>query len=265
MKNLPEGQYFGRSSGAIENDLFKFSVTNYESHESIGFHDHENSYLSILINGCYKEGAKEDATIVLPGHVLFRPSSYSHSNQFDNQEATCFNVEFKKGWKCQVEEKVRLPKKFVQYSIGSFPSLYKALVAFKSNQEIDFISEHIYDWLYELGNKCLPDNRSCHIEKAIEILDNELDTFHSLSSLADRVCVHPVYLSRSFKKAIGYTISEYQLMAKLACSLSLLMDSTKSISTIAYRNGFFDDSHFIRSFRARYGISPLQYRKTLNG
>jgi AraC family transcriptional regulator, positive regulator of tynA and feaB len=51
------------------------------------------------------------------------------------------------------------------------------------------------------------------------------------------------------------------------CSKELLnpVCNGLSIEQIAYRNGFNDAAHFSKSFRARYGVSPREYRKRGDG
>jgi len=101
------------------------------------------------------------------------------------------------------------------------------------------------------------------INKITQILENELDCFHSIQSLSERVYVHPMYLIRAFKERIGITIGEYQLKMKIENSVSLLMNTSLSISDISYRNGFYDDAHFIRTFKSVYSTSPHQFRLSM--
>ena len=49
-------------------------------------------------------------------------------------------------------------------------------------------------------------------------------------------------------------------MRRLARAREDLTDSDLPVSTIAHRWGFSDPSHFTRSFKARYGSSPREYR-----
>ncbi|MEO7049464.1 MAG: helix-turn-helix transcriptional regulator, partial [Ferruginibacter sp.] len=98
------------------------------------------------------------------------------------------------------------------------------------------------------------------VEQAMKILDDEIDCFHSLNSLSKRIFIHPVYLARAFKLKNGITIGEYQLKQKLSNAIFLLLNSALSISDISFKNGFYDDAHFIRNFKSRYAISPHQFR-----
>jgi AraC-like DNA-binding protein len=44
---------------------------------------------------------------------------------------------------------------------------------------------------------------------------------------------------------------------------SLISTLDSSIAEIAHMVGYEDESNFFRNFKTRYGMSPLQYKKTL--
>jgi len=48
---------------------------------------------------------------------------------------------------------------------------------------------------------------------------------------------------------------------KLDCALHKLLTSSLSISQVAFESGFEDTSHFIRVFKQKHGVTPLQYRQ----
>lgn len=260
METLRAGIYFGQEMKTQENSFLKLSLTRYEENSYIQIHSHTNSYLSLLTHGNYVEKSPQHSSLITAGDLLFRPSDYRHQNNFKGPRGTCFNIEFKKDWEEQVAMDLPLPKQFAQYKAASFPMLYKLLLNFKWNPNPDNTTEYIYDWLCTINELTWRSPYQPWIEKVARILEHELSTFHSLNSLAERVNVHPVYLARAFKEKKGQTIGEYQLRFKLAHAVSLLLTTSQSITSIAQTNGFFDDPHFIRSFKAVYGASPHRFR-----
>jgi AraC-like DNA-binding protein len=48
---------------------------------------------------------------------------------------------------------------------------------------------------------------------------------------------------------------------KLDRALHQLLTSDLRISQVSFENGFEDTSHFIRVFKQKYGLTPLQYRQ----
>jgi AraC-like DNA-binding protein len=65
---------------------------------------------------------------------------------------------------------------------------------------------------------------------------------------------------RDFRACYDTSPGKWLLEKRLEFSQGLLRSSDASISDIAYRSGFEHLSHFSRSFKARYGISPANYR-----
>lgn len=261
--NLKAGEYLGQNLKVASYDCFKLNASIYEPNCKVEKHYHDNDYLSILIKGSYDEKNDSENKMISCGDILFRPSLYTHEDYFENQGGTCFNIEFKSDWAKRLNTNLRLPTKLDYYKTGSFPSLYKSLLNFQAdyNEELSF--EYICDWLFQINQMNLAKGSLPWINKITQILENELDCFHSIQSLSERVYVHPIYLIRAFKERVGITIGEYQLKMKIENSVSLLLNTSLSISDISYRNGFYDDAHFIRTFKSVYSTSPHQFRLSL--
>ena len=69
-------------------------------------------------------------------------------------------------------------------------------------------------------------------------------------------------ISHLFKKENGMTIRTYCNKLKLEDAKKLLLKTDIPITEVALNVGFNDTSYFIHLFKNKYGISPLQYRKT---
>ncbi len=88
-----------------------------------------------------------------------------------------------------------------------------------------------------------------------------LDGAVTLQDIATAHGVSARTVNRIFN-ATGQTVGEVVRVRRLARAREDLADSTVPVSSIAYRWGFSDPSHFTRSFRAYYGTSPREYRMT---
>jgi AraC-like DNA-binding protein len=51
---------------------------------------------------------------------------------------------------------------------------------------------------------------------------------------------------------------------RLEFARDALQDVETPISGIAFQAGFADQSHLTRLFRARFGVTPARYRRTLS-
>lgn len=69
---------------------------------------------------------------------------------------------------------------------------------------------------------------------------------------------------RDFKKAFNTTPSKWIKAKRLAYAKALLIESNLNINEICYDSGFVNASHFIKSFKEQYKISPHQFRSMLS-
>jgi two-component system response regulator YesN len=66
-----------------------------------------------------------------------------------------------------------------------------------------------------------------------------------------------------FKQESGVTLSAYVARQRIDYALYLLKNTDRTMAGIASECGFFDQSHFTRTFRALEGEPPLRYRRRL--
>jgi len=65
---------------------------------------------------------------------------------------------------------------------------------------------------------------------------------------------------RKFKKEIGFTPKEYARIIRMQHTKDSISSlNTKSLTSISYENGFFDQSHFIREFKFFMNETPKEY------
>lgn len=83
----------------------------------------------------------------------------------------------------------------------------------------------------------------------------------TLNEVADRHYVSVPYLSKSFKKEIGMTFSEYLNQIRLDHAMAHLLYTDQPITRIALDSGFPSLTAFNRVFRETYQLTPSQYRK----
>jgi len=81
---------------------------------------------------------------------------------------------------------------------------------------------------------------------------------------ADKLAVSVNYLNRCVSSVFKKTSKQLILEVAIIHSQLLLLETNKSIASIAYELEFDDPSYFTRLFKKIVGISPSDYRKTMN-
>lgn len=82
----------------------------------------------------------------------------------------------------------------------------------------------------------------------------------SLSDVAVHVSLNPSYFSNLFKRETGQSYMEYLNKIRIEVSKQLLWQDM-SLTEIAYRVGFTDQSHYINVFKKYENTSPSRWRK----
>lgn len=84
----------------------------------------------------------------------------------------------------------------------------------------------------------------------------------SEKTLCDKFFISRSTLLRLFAKYLGVTPSKYLLSLRLSEAKSRL-EKGESVQSVCYACGFSDYSHFIATFKKRFGITPYRYTRSL--
>jgi transcriptional regulator GlxA family with amidase domain len=100
------------------------------------------------------------------------------------------------------------------------------------------------------------------IEKAIYSMEHNFNLKINISSLSTSLNTTERSLSRSFKNIVNNTPSNVWRKIKLLHCKWLLTNTSKSITNIAFENGFTDSAHFSKWFFVVYKETPSSFRKS---
>ena len=103
------------------------------------------------------------------------------------------------------------------------------------------------------------------VSEQIYSVSNYIHTHYSeelsLDQLAREACMSPYYLSHQFRRITGYTLTHYIHLVRVRNCQFLLLNSSDTVSRIAFSSGFNSFSQFNRVFRKFCGESPSDYRR----
>lgn len=110
-----------------------------------------------------------------------------------------------------------------------------------------------------------PSYNSRRIEVVMDYLHENFDKQISLSGAARLTNMTEVSFSRFFKQRTGVSFIESLVDIRLGHASRLLIDTTQSVSEIAYNCGFNNISNFNRSFKKKKNATPKQFREQMAG
>lgn len=99
------------------------------------------------------------------------------------------------------------------------------------------------------------------LRKAIIYMNQHLEENLSLEEVSAHIGLSPTYFSRLFSNDMKMTYIEYLTKIRIEESKKYLVDTKESISDIAIRLGFSDQSYFSKVFKKVEGMTPGKYRK----
>jgi AraC family transcriptional regulator len=248
-------------------DLAAFSLTEtvYPKGLALSKHCHSNAYLSFVLSGSYMERYAERECVCTEGSLRFLPPSELHENDYA-AGARCLLVKI---------EPLALDRLGEHSPVLSCPGEVAGLASswlanrlyreFTAEDDVAPLAmEGVLLEILAESARAIGEGSAAHapawLRRVREALD---DTFLQAPSLADLAAiagVHPVHLSREFRKHYQSTIGEFIRKRRIDHACKLLGNSEMALSEIALACGFSDQSHFCAMFKGHTGLTPAKFR-----
>lgn len=268
MIQLQSGQHYGVNKRTIRLRDCILTEDAYAPHVVVPWHYHENPYFFYHLRGSLTEVNKKKSLICTPGTVLFHHWQEAHYNTKFTSNAGFLHIDFQKSW----FERCGINQDFIKGSSHLENPLLKShfrRICTEMTVNDDATKISIEGLLLQVFSEMLrlTQKQSSKIpswvNKVKEITHELAMEKITLEFLSAQTGLHPVYLSREFPKYFAATFGEYIRSIKLEKATDLIINTRRPLGSIAYECGFSDQSHLIRTFRQKNGISPLQYRKKI--
>lgn len=121
--------------------------------------------------------------------------------------------------------------------------------------------------MLELAKSVLNHNKNTgmlYLRIARDYISSHLTEEIRIPQLAEHAGINKSYLQSLFSKYMNCTITDYINQKRLEHSVFLLVNSSLSITDVAFQSGYNSRQHFGSTFEKYYGMSPRAYRQ-LNG
>ena len=101
------------------------------------------------------------------------------------------------------------------------------------------------------------------VELRNQIISNPKETW-KIDDIAKKLSISRSYLQHKYKEFFNTSIKKDVILSRIEYSKYLLFATDYTISTITELCGYENDVHFMRTFKKEIGLTPTQYRKSLN-
>jgi len=107
-----------------------------------------------------------------------------------------------------------------------------------------------------------PDVDEVFLRKSLEFIQNNYRQQILIKDIASHACMSMFHFCRLFKKMTGLTPHNFLKQYRLSQSYKSLRHKTPVFDT-AIETGFYDSSHFIRTFHSYMAVSPKDYQESV--
>ena len=146
-------------------------------------------------------------------------------------------------------------------TLSDFRKLFsevEALCLNKSGSEKEELHELFFNLSHGASEKS-GQNRIVKMAKHLMMV-NYADPNLSLSFLADKLNISSAYLSSLFKAETSRNVSAYIADLRISRAKQILKQSSLKINEVGEAVGYLNESYFIKLFKNREGVSPVQFR-----
>lgn len=237
----------------------------------VALHAHPVPCLTYVVSGTFEERVDGSRHRCAPGAVILKPTDAAHTNLYGDTGARSFVVEVP-GWIDEAFEDRGGPlSRCVVFEEGPVVVLAARIYGeYLDAEELSGLA--VEELLHELVARVdgdavessgpAPGSRApAWLRRVYDRLRAEFRRKPALSELAAEAGVHPDHVSRSFRRYFGSTISHQVRRWRVEEAARRIRAGDESLSAIALRAGFADQSHMTRQMKRHLGVTPGRLRE----
>ena len=180
--------------------------------------------------------------------------------------ALCFVIELKDDWLTRSRNKQYVLDNSTTFQ-GGMPAWFAARI-YNEYRNMDQLSPLaieglVLELIAETSRRSLRKAEAQPprwLAQAQEFLHSHFSEPVSLSDVAKTVDIHSVHLARAFRQHYRCSIGEYVRKLRIDFASQEIMATDDAFTKIAMSAGFYDQSHFTRTFKRQTGLTPTEYR-----
>lgn len=257
--------FLGQTLNKLELKDFTFTEATYAPGTSIPPHLHDNAGFCLTLAGHGVEMNSKVVEHTRPGTLLIRPAGQVHSDRIGPTGARSFITEVSPAWLKAFADFSRIFDDARTLHGGLIPSLAMRIcqeARIKDSAAPIVVEGMMLELLGSTSRWLLkpPVRVPTWLIQARDLLHSNFHDSLNLVAIAEAVGVHPTHLARAFKQHYSSTVGHYIRKLRLDWASKQLSEGKDSVTEIAVGAGFYDQSHFINTFKKFTGQTPAEFR-----
>jgi AraC family transcriptional regulator len=264
---LGQGRFYGETLRQHQAGGFTLSETHYPSGSTLPRHSHESHYVCFVLSGTYRESYERKTRSCQPAMVLYHPAGEQHAQYFDKTAVELFRIEVNPA-RLRDANHPDLCMEGRDFRGGPPVGILNKL--YQEFRQPDVVSHLAIEGLtLELIAVISRDSYSREnfsrqpprwLKQARELIKERFLEHLTLGDMARIVGVHPVTLAREFRRHYDCTVGQMVRRERIGFACQELLEPNSSPADVAIAAGFYDQSHFAKTFKKLTGMTPAQYR-----
>ena len=265
QKALGAGSFFGAVQGRLEQCGAIFTDLRHTSPRKLPSHSHELPFFAVLMEGLYAERYGREERQFRPFTLHFRPAGVPHQDEIGPSGVRFFEIELRPTWRKRLQD-CSATLDVARDDCKGGELLWLGMKLFQEVQGVaaadDLSVESLLAELLAAAARTPRESeqRPAWLVRIVERLSVDYCDRLTLDHLSREAGVHPVHLSRVFRKYIGEGIGEYVHRLRVRAACEQILKPEISIAEVSLAMGFADQSHFTRAFRRVTGMTPAVFR-----
>lgn len=224
-------------------------------------HSHDTLGITLVLDGHLRErvrGIEENSSAL---SVVIKPAGTVHENEVGPRGARTIAVSILDSEELLEDVREVGPWRWNHPGAGVQPLLALGR-ALSQPSQAGHAEEMILELLGELAGASSPGvgDAPAWIRRAREALDDLAAEGIEVRALAESLNVHPVSLTRAFRRAYGVPVTRYRRQVRLRRAADHLAGGEQSLSAVAQLAGYADQPHMCREIRSATGLPPAVFR-----
>lgn len=162
-------------------------------------------------------------------------------------------------------------KTYISETDNELETIFQKIWQLSERPSAFYLQIYTLELLYRLLNMEIRPSKTCGFytetqveiaKRAAKILSDDLRQHIPVRQIAERFSVSETSLKNYFRGVYGQNISTWLREIRLLEAAKLLSGTKRPISEISEQVGYSNQGKFAAVFKKRFGLSPLEYRRT---
>lgn len=228
-----------------------------------GPHAHEGDGVTLVLGGGILETVGRHEEVATCLSVVIKPAGVVHADRVGPRGARTLQILLDSDRSLSPPGDGDLgPWRWIHAGPGAraLLSLHRLLAGAPATAEVE---DHVLDAVGAVAGEAIPagSDPPAWLRRVWEAVRDRAPETPTVRDLAADAGVHPVSLTRAFRRHFGTSLTVFRRRERLRRAVRAIERTESDLTRIAHASGFSDQSHMCREVRAATGLTPGELRR----